>query len=203
MELVLMGLGAYLLGAVPFGVLAARAKGVDLSQVGSGNVGATNVARALGKPTGIAVFVLDVMKGAVPPFVGQQVLKPLPGFGVAEQCLMLGLLAVLGHTCSVFLKFKGGKGVATGLGAVLGTSPIAAAAGFGGFLVLFALTRIVSLSSLVGCVLILVAAVWLRLPVAHLVVYSLLVTYVFWRHRENIKRLLRGEEPKFKSGGVK
>lgn len=203
MELLALGLGAYLLGAVPFGVLAARAKGIDLSQVGSGNVGATNVARALGSKVGIAVFVLDVAKGAVAPLLGQQFLKPLPGIGVAEQCLLVGLLGVLGHTASVFLRFKGGKGVATGLGAVLGTSPIAAAAGFGGFLVLFALTRIVSLSSLVGTLMIMVAAVWLKLPLAHLIVYSLLVVYVFWRHRENIQRLLKGEEKRFKSGAAK
>ncbi|HXH60894.1 MAG TPA: glycerol-3-phosphate 1-O-acyltransferase PlsY [Fimbriimonadaceae bacterium] len=182
---------AYLLGSVPFGVLVARAKGVDIMAVGSGNTGATNVARTLGWGLGIFVFALDVLKGAVPAVATMQVT------GSQDAAVLVGVAAVLGHTLSPFLRFKGGKGVATGLGVLVGSAPIVGGAAFLVFLVLFGITRVVSVSSLVAALAVLVAAWFTKQGTVFFAVFTPLVAYVFYRHRANIGRLLKGEEPKF------
>ena len=126
---------AYFLGGIPFGVVVARAKGVDIMKFGSGNIGATNVMRALGAPLGIFVFVLDVIKGTIPSLAARWLL-PHPWGPVDAQVLWMGagLMAVLGHCLSPYLKFKGGKGVATAFGIGLGCC-----AARGGLAVAFAL----------------------------------------------------------------
>jgi glycerol-3-phosphate acyltransferase PlsY len=143
------------------------------------------------------VFVLDVLKGFFPTW-----LLPLGLVGSnlelsqGDQSLALGACAVIGHTLSPFVGFKGGKGIATGLGALLGTAPVVGATGFGGFLVAFLITRIVSFSSLVGSSTVIVAALLTGQSPLFMVVYGALVAYVFWRHKANIGRLLRGQEPR-------
>jgi glycerol-3-phosphate acyltransferase PlsY len=185
----LLAAAAYLLGSIPFGVLVARAKGVDLRKVGSGNIGATNVARALGKGWAIAVLAADAAKGFVPVWLGRRL--ELPPVAVA----LAGGGAIVGHMFTVFLRGRGGKGVATSLGVALALSPVAAAIGFGVYVVLYATTRLSSLGSLLGVWTFSIVFSLRGGPPGPLVVLALggaaLVTL---RHRQNIGRLLRGEE---------
>ena len=190
MDYAIFALLSYVLGSIPFGVLVARLHGIDLMAVGSGNTGATNVTRALGWKLGLVVFVLDVAKGAVPPIVAFAV------FQNETVAILMGVAAVLGHTFSPFLKFRGGKGVATSLGVLFGSAPIVGAAVFGVFLVLFALTRIVSLSSLSGTACVIIVGLLTHQGWVFFAVFGPLVLYVFVRHRDNIARLIKGEEPK-------
>ena len=190
MTLALLFVGAYLVGSIPFGVLVAKIKGIDLMAAGSGNVGATNVARLLGWRLGILVFILDIAKGTAPVLVAQRIA------GMEDYALLAGLTSVIGHMMSPFLKFKGGKGIATSLGVLFGFAWIAGVAGFGVFLVLFAITRIASFSALLGSLGVLVAGALTRQPWEFFAVFGPLIAYVFYRHRANIGRLLRGEEAK-------
>ncbi|HXJ23800.1 MAG TPA: glycerol-3-phosphate acyltransferase, partial [Polyangia bacterium] len=122
---ILLCVAAYVAGSIPFGVVVARAKGVDLRKVGSGNIGATNVARALGKGWAIAVLLADAAKGLVPVLLGRRL-----GFS-AGAVAAAGLCAIVGHMFTIFLRGRGGKGVATSLGVALAVSPMAALCGFG------------------------------------------------------------------------
>jgi glycerol-3-phosphate acyltransferase PlsY len=180
---------AYVAGSIPFGMLVARAKGIDLRQVGSGNIGATNVARAMGKGWAIAVLVADAAKGFVPVWLSLRF--GLPAWAIAAA----GGAAIIGHMFTVFLRGRGGKGVATSLGVALALSPLSALIGFGAYVVVFATTRLSSLGSLVGiwtfAVLFLLREQAAR-PVMGLALGA--VSLVTLRHRENIARLVRGEE---------
>ena len=190
MNIALVYLGAYLIGALPFGVIIARLRGVDHLSFGSKNPGASNVARALGPWLGLLAFILDVAKGAVPAYVAMQLLDdPRHGLGA-------GVVAVIGHTLSPFLRFRGGKGIATSLGVLVGVAPLVAVYGYGTFLVFFALTRIVSVSSLLGGVAVLASAVLLGKSTEFFILFAPLVMYIFVRHRSNIRRLMKGQEPK-------
>lgn len=201
---------AYLLGSVPFGLLIAKSQGIDLRKVGSGNIGATNAARFLGKKLGALCFLLDVMKGLVPMLL-------VPLLGLAERnagplplalWLLVGCAAVLGHVFPIYLKFKGGKGVATSLGIVLGLWPyytLCGIAAFGVWLVLVLLWRYVSLASIVAAVafpVFLIAAIlafnnWELSQLWPLLVIAVLMSFlVVIRHADNIKRLANGTESK-------
>jgi glycerol-3-phosphate acyltransferase PlsY len=187
----LLCLGAYVIGSVPTGLLVARARGIDIRAVGSGNIGATNVARALGKPWAIFVLLCDALKGFLPVALGRYLLRDLPDWTVA----LAGLAAIVGHMFTVFLRGRGGKGVATSLGVALAISPLAALAGFGAYILAYATTRLSSVGSLLGMWSFpLFAALFggvARPFVALAIGTAVLVTI---RHRENIGRLLRGEE---------
>lgn len=199
MVLVLAYIGAYLVGSIPVGVLFARAKGIDIMSAGSGNIGATNVARVLGKKAGIAVFLLDVLKGVIPPVAFTYLAVPdIGGLTLADHKVLLGVMAIVGHMLSPWLRFRGGKGIATGLGALLGTAPLVGLCAFGVFLVVMAITRIVSISSIFGVIGVLSFG-WFVFPQGTVfkVVYVIVAIYVISRHRSNIQRLLKGEEPKF------
>ena len=190
----LLVLGAYLLGAIPNGLLIARLKGIDLQKVGSGNIGATNVFRCVGKGWGIAAFVLDAVKGFVPAFFFPRLLETAPPWlGLA-----CGIAAVAGHNWPVWLKFKGGKGVSTSAGMLLGIAPAAVGIGFAVFAVVLALSRIVSLGSILAAIAVPAAYLWMngadnRLLAGALVLMGLLVIV---KHRANIGRLLKGTEPR-------
>lgn len=203
---------SYFLGAVPFGYLVGKAKGVDITKVGSGNIGATNTYRALGKSAGLTVFALDVAKGVVPPLVTAWLFRTmpigfvmgdpgepyfLPGDQVLQHQVTVSLLAVLGHSFSPFLKFKGGKGVATGLGTILGIAPLVGLAGFGVFVLVLWALRIVSVASILGSLTVVLTAVLTHQPPLICWVYGLVVTLVIVRHVPNIRRFFRGEEPRF------
>jgi glycerol-3-phosphate acyltransferase PlsY len=183
-------LAAFALGSIPTGVIVARARGVDLRKVGSGNIGATNVGRALGKGWAIFVLIVDALKGYAPAALAARRLPPLAVAGVA-------LAAVLGHMFSVFLKGRGGKGVATSLGAALALSPLAALCCAGVYLLLYAAFRISSVGSLVaisGFPL----ALWLTgdRERAHYAFAAVMAVLVIARHKDNIRRLMRKEELK-------
>jgi glycerol-3-phosphate acyltransferase PlsY len=190
LEYALLAIGSYLLGALPFGFIVAKLCGIDITSVGSGNIGATNVTRVLGWKLGLIVFLLDVAKGAVPPLATVAVTQD------RDVAILMGVVAVLGHTFSPFLKFKGGKGVATSLGVLVGSAPIVGLYGFGAFLLLFVVTRIVSLSSLIAALAVLVLGALTHQSWVFFAVFVPLVGYVFVRHKANISRLLKGEEPK-------
>ena len=141
---VLLCVVAYVAGSIPFGLVIARGKGVDLRAVGSGNIGATNVARALGKGWAIAVLLLDAAKGFVPVMLGKRLGLP------PEHVALAGLAAIVGHMFTIFLRGRGGKGVATSLGVALALSPLAALCGFGLYVVAYLLLRLSSVGSLLG-----------------------------------------------------
>lgn len=191
MAAALMVVSAYLLGSVPTGFLMGYFSGVDVREAGSGNVGATNVARVVGKRQGLITLLVDVAKGFIPAF-----LCDLLGFSIAVTSLA-GLAAFLGHLYPIFLRFRGGKGVATALGVFLGLAPLGAAALMVVFCLIAGVSRIVSLASLSAAV---VAPVflWLFSYSPYVVGLGLLMAVgTIVRHRENIRRLLSGAEPRF------
>lgn len=197
-------LEAYLFGSFPSGYLAGRLSGVDVRQHGSGNIGATNVLRVLGKPWGFAVFVADALNG----FMAVRLAMLLAGqtTSAADYVEFYAIVAaaacVAGHSFPVWLRFKGGKGVATSAGSLAGVTPISAFTIFVVWLIVFKVTRYVSLASIV-------AATALPIVVGILVAmkqtqgtvlfyFSVVMTaLVVWRHRSNISRLLNGTEPRF------
>ena len=191
MLLTALFIGAYILGAIPVGVLVARAKGIDILQFGSGNPGATNVHRALGKWLGLLVFVLDVSKGFIPAVAAFQLT------GSQTLSFWVGMAAVAGHCLSPFLRFKGGKGIATGLGALLGSVPLVALSALGVFILIMILSRYVSLSSLAAATCIVPFGFVFHVEPNVKLALFLLTLFIWFRHWANIKRLLSGSEPKF------
>jgi glycerol-3-phosphate acyltransferase PlsY len=203
---------AYFLGAVPFGLLVARHKGVDPRKAGSGNIGATNVGRLLGARFFAIVFALDLAKGLVPMLAAATVLAlasgPNPSYDAADYALWLtvGFAAIIGHMFSIFIKFKGGKGVATSAGVILGLFPyytVPGIVGVAAFLLLFRRTRYVSLSSMVGAgtfvIAYLIIGLTLNWPVFGsqwplLVFAAIIAGLIIYRHRGNLARLRAGTE---------
>lgn len=183
----------FLVGSFPTGVLAGRLNGIDIRTVGSGNVGATNVFRALGKPWGIATLIVDALKGFLP------VLLLLKAFPEPSWVPTAGALAaVLGHTFSPFLRFRGGKGVATSAGVFLALLPLPTTAALAVFLAVFLPTRIVALGSLSASLALPTAAFWRSglTPASGLA--ALLALLIFLKHIPNIRRLLSGREHGFR-----
>lgn len=187
-------LAAYLLGSVPFGYAAGRLAGVDLRREGSGNTGATNVYRVLGSRWAIPVIVADVLKGLVPVWF-----FPLwDGRGWPHMALVYGVAAISGHVWSVFLRFKGGKGVATAAGAMLALAPVAVAVSILAWIGLALITRVVSIGSLIAAALVPVLAFYEDAPPETILFALGLTVLVWWTHRSNLGRLLRGEELPFR-----
>jgi len=199
------GAASYLLGSIPFGYLLARTKGIDIRRVGSGNIGATNVFRCAGKSLGLLTFSLDVLKGFVPafcfpPFISGMYALP-PGQGLPVLC---ACLAVVGHNWPVYLHFKGGKGVATSAGALLGIAPTATGIGLMAWALLFLLTRYVSVASMLTAVIIagLAWALYFEQGILLPIALTALAALAIWRHKSNIQRLLKGTENRFQFGGT-
>lgn len=190
-------LSAYLAGSIPFGLIMGYwVKGLDVRKHGSGNLGATNVFRVVGKKWGIAVLVLDALKGFLAIcLIGRFMPELSPVVRLA-----LGITAILGHVFPVWLKFKGGKGVATSLGVFLALIPGPAAVTFGLWILIFALSRIISLASLLaaclfpGVIFVMLGGQPER-PI-YFVISLLLMGFISYTHRANIARLVRGEEKK-------
>lgn len=201
---------SYLVGAIPFGWLTAKAvKGIDLRTEGSGNIGATNAARAIGTGWFAPIFALDFLKGFAPtfwlaPFVAK--VWPCPICPALEPVLMAtcGVAAMAGHLFPVYLSFKGGKGVATGAGVVFALSWLAGAAGAALWVVLFFGTRYVSIASVGAAIALPVAQATLDpgKPI-RLALFVGIAAVVVWRHIGNLQRLLRGEEPRVRIGTSK
>ncbi|GBC88519.1 Glycerol-3-phosphate acyltransferase [bacterium HR13] len=193
MDSLLLILFAYLLGSVLFGEHIARAKGVDIRSVGSGNVGATNVGRALGIKYAVLVFLLDTLKGLFPTLLAKLY------FGIDSWTLVfVGIASVIGHVFPIFHSFKGGKAVATSLGVLMGLSPLAGIVCLIIWYAVFKLKGYVSLASLTASAFAPLLLFILGYPFKVLLMSFVIVFLVFCRHRDNIARLLEGREHSFK-----
>lgn len=198
---ILVALGAYLLGSIPTGFLVARARGVDIRTVGSKNMGATNVFRVLGKGPGIFVLVADAAKGwgaiALTRYLIQSHYADggeLPAVGAP---IVAGLFAILGHIYTCWLKFKGGKGIATSAGVMVALVPWALLASLVIWLIAFGVTRYVSVASIAGSG-VLPVATWLTMHDLTLTgITSLVATLVIYKHKGNVQRLRNGTENRF------
>jgi glycerol-3-phosphate acyltransferase PlsY len=187
----------YLLGSIPFGVIVARWKGVDIREVGSGNIGATNVARGLGKGWGALVLFLDAAKGYVPVAWVAHRLPGAPEPLYSGVIALVGFSAVLGHVFPVWLFFKGGKGVATALGVLLAVAPSAALVAGGVYAVAVVVFRIGSIGSLVGTMAALVTVIVQRRPWPIPLLLAALTLLIVYRHTENLRRLFNRTEHRF------
>ena len=183
---------AYLLGAIPFSMIITRVKGVDLRTIGSGNFGATNVYRALGFWYALLVFVLDALKGAFPVWLAMSM------FASPIIHVLIGFTAIIGHSFRLFLGFKGGKGVATAAGVFSVLTPIPFGITFAVVIVVIFLTRLVSVGTLTGCVLLPILLV--QFDASQLLIYlvSVVAFFIVIKHRGNIGRIIQGTENKLK-----
>jgi len=210
---VIVAVAAYLLGSIPTGFLVARAKGIDIRTVGSGNIGATNAMRALGKPAGIFVLLMDALKGYaactfLPPLIFNWLVPHFSGLFRYFQdepvelqirfYVVAGIFAVLGHNYTCWLRFNGGKGIATSAGVYLALAPWALLIAAVVFVLALLATRFVSVGSISAAVA-LPAAVWILPPHNLLlgIVTTVLGLLAIFKHRSNIKRLLSGTEQRF------
>lgn len=194
----------YLLGSIPNGYLAGRAAGVDVRKHGSGNIGATNVLRVLGKPWGLAVFFCDALKGFIAVRTAMSFVLQSPDLApyVEFYAILAAAACVTGHSFPIWLRFKGGKGVATSAGAIFGVMPIAAIAIFLVWVIVFETTRYVSVASVVAATALPIAvAVLIHLGMTQGVVLfyfsAAMTALVVWRHRSNFARLRAGTEQRF------
>lgn len=204
---------AYLVGSIPFGVLLSNTKGVNIQEHGSKNIGATNVGRVLGKKLGLVCLALDALKGAVPVYVvgsmAGLVGQPLVAYSLNSLLLwiVVAIAPLIGHMYSVFLKLRGGKGVATTLGSMLGMWPILTVpilVTCACFVLTLALFRIVSLSSVLAAISLPIAtyfslavqgsSIQVSWPVVAMT--GFITILVIWKHRDNLNRIARGEEPR-------
>jgi glycerol-3-phosphate acyltransferase PlsY len=198
--LIALAVFAFFLGSIPFGVIICRAKGVDIFAIGSGNIGATNVVRAVGPFLGFVVFFLDVAKGLIPGLLSKIVMPDQP-FGIDGQTwsFILGSVAIIGHMFSPWIRFKGGKGIATGLGAMLSSIPLTGLLALVVMIPVTAVSRYVSLGSIIAAL--------STIPISHFVskdspqVMPILILFnivVIVKHRSNIGRIINGTESKFR-----
>ena len=199
---ILIAVAAYLLGSIPMGYLLVRIfRRQDVRTVGSGNIGATNVLRTEGKSLGLATFALDVVKGAAAVLLGAAVAgRVLPTVPPRDVEALAALFAVLGHMFPVWLKFRGGKGVATGFGVFVVAAPLAALGAIALFALVLALTRYVSLGSIIGAASFPVLAYFTvhgQRPAFFVAVQALVALLIIVKHHPNIRRLLAGNEHRF------
>jgi glycerol-3-phosphate acyltransferase PlsY len=188
---VLLIVGAYLLGSIPFGYLLGKLKGIDIRKHGSGNVGATNVARVLGKPYGVLVYILDFLKGFIPTLIAVKL------YGHGDWVVTLvGLAAVLGHMFSIFLGFRGGKGVATASGVLFAINPFLALIVLLVWGIVFKLTGYVSVGSIAAALAAVFLAGIFRLPFNELFLVVIVAVLVLIKHQSNVQRLMEGKELK-------
>ena len=185
---------SYLLGSIPNGLILGKAIwGVDLRQHGSKNIGATNAWRTIGKAGGISIFALDFLKGAVSAYLGLH----LGGSELAG--VLCGILAIAGHSWWVFLSFKGGKGVATGLGVIAALMPTVTLIVFAVWFAIVYFTGYVSLGSIVGAALVPILTLFFGLHTEFLILGLIAAVFIIYRHKSNIERLLNGTESKIKA----
>ena len=187
---------SYVIGSLPSGLILGKTVwNTDLREHGSKNIGATNAWRTIGKKAGIAVFAADFLKGAVAVALGNFFV------GTPIAMVICGLLAIVGHSLSLFLNFKGGKGVATGLGVIAMLMPTVTIIVFLVWLAIVSVTRYVSLGSIVAAALVPVLAKIFDCPTEYALFGLLAAVIIIWRHNGNIKRLLDGTESKIRAGG--
>lgn len=190
MKLFVLGL-AYLMGSIPTGFWIGKLwKGIDVRDYGSGNLGATNVFRVLGKGPGLITLIIDILKGAL-PVLGVERRFPEPWMA-----LLAGLLTIIGHTSSIFVRFRGGKGVATSAGVFGALLPVASLMAFATFAFSFFFTRIVSVSSILAACVLSFAAFFTSPDPLRAYTATVVTGLLIWTHRANLKRLIRGTEPR-------
>ena len=189
--------GAYFIGGIPFGFLIGKMRGVDVRTVGSKNIGATNVFRTVGKKWGLIAFACDVLKGLLPTLAARH-------FAAEPSWLPLcvGVACVVGHMLTPYMKFKGGKGVATAFGMLLGLIPALVGTAFAIFAVVFACSHFISLGSCTAAVF-LAVTIWFPIlgtrgcaDLPQCILVTLISLFIVWKHRSNISRLVRGNENK-------
>jgi glycerol-3-phosphate acyltransferase PlsY len=195
-DLVLAFVAGYLIGAIPFGYLAGRLRGVDLRKAGSGNTGGTNAVRVLGARYGVPVIALDIAKGAVAVVVGDSL-------GGTNGAVVAATAAVIGHAFPVFLGFRGGKAVATGAGAMMALVPWIGVTVFFTWIALVVITRYVSVASIAAALCYWALCVISGQPWAVTAFTVFGAGLVIWRHRANIVRLRNGTEPRFNRGAIR
>ncbi len=205
---ILAGTVAYLMGSIPFGFLIAKTQGVDIRTVGSGNIGATNVFRSVSKKLGVITFALDFLKGycgaALLPLLANAIASaPLEGLVADILPVFCGALTIAGHNWTCFLGFKGGKGIATSAGMLMGLSPLGVSIALSVWFVIFVTTRYVSVASICAA-LTMAVLVWPLHLKTHGVwfpaVLTLLAALAIWKHRSNIARLRAGTESRIEFG---
>lgn len=189
---ILLVIAAYFIGSIPFAYIIVKlVKKIDIRTVGSGNAGATNAARVLGKWGFISVFLLDAFKGFLPVFISRHY------YGESIITLVVAAVVVLGHTYTVFLGFKGGKGVATGAGVFLALAPKEIGIGLVVFIIVFLATKMVSAGSILASITLLIAVCLMSNWFALKVLTAVIVFFVIFKHRSNIVRIIKGEENRF------
>jgi len=196
LDYIMVAVAAYLLGSIPTGFLVAKAKGIDIRSVGSGNIGATNAMRVLGKPAGIFVLLMDAAKGFGAVWLAALLLKQFNANADVETArIIAGIFAVLGHNYTCWLKFKGGKGIATTAGVYLALAPWAVLVGLVVFILAVVFTKYVSVGSIAAAVA-LPATVWIMTPqnIFLGIVSTALGALAIYKHKSNIQRLLAGTE---------
>lgn len=193
---IILSVFAYFIGSVPFGsIIGSKVAGIDITKEGSGNIGATNVARALGLRWGILTFCLDLLKGYIPVYFLMSMFDSYQGWGL----IIFSLAILLGHRFSLFMRFRGGKGVATAFGIFLALSPLAALIAFGFFLFMVFITDYISLGSVTSALLMPFILLFLKKPVEFIITASLMAVLICLAHKDNIVRLINGEERRWKN----
>ena len=205
LPLLIAGFASYLIGSIPAGYIAGRIVGIDIRTVGSGNIGATNVTRVLGKRYGYPVFIVDFLKGFAAVGMSIMIAKRAQPVSIPSELFgVVGAVAcVLGHSFPVWLGFKGGKGVAASVGALFGLTPFVALIAVAVWLIIFYLTRYVSVASMTAALAVPITMLGMMFlgetGGTTLLYFSIcLAAVVIFRHRSNLSRLVRGAEPRFK-----
>ena len=190
-EIFILCLLAYLCGSIPFGVLLAKTQNMDIREHGSGNIGATNVARTMGKKAGLITLAGDVLKGLLVIFIASQ------WFEKTMIIALAGLAVFLGHLYSIFLKFKGGKGVATGLGVLSFAMPLSTLFSAGVFAISLKVSGYVSLSSILAAISLPLLGIFFKMPLSYIYLSTIVALFTLQKHRDNIVRLSQGTEANF------
>jgi len=190
-EILILCLFAYLCGSIPFGMLLAKTQNIDIREHGSGNIGATNITRIMGKKAGFITLVGDVLKGWVIVFLASQWFeKPI-------LIALAGFMVFFGHLYSIFLKFKGGKGVATGLGVFSFIMPLPTLFSSGVFILTLKVSGYVSLSSILAAISLPILGIFFKMPLPYIYLASIVGLFTLQKHHENIIRIVQGTEAKF------
>ncbi|PCJ60893.1 MAG: acyl-phosphate glycerol 3-phosphate acyltransferase [Planctomycetota bacterium] len=203
-EIAIIILSSYMIGSIPVGYLVCKSKGIDIREVGSGNIGATNVGRALGTKWKIITLFVDAFKGGICVYLTQQYFEKAGGIQQDVYPIIAGMSAIAGHNWTIFLKFKGGKGVATSAGAMSCLAPIPLLVGIAAYLIVVKISKYVSLGSMISTFVVVLCIIFD--PYTHwkdqlfLIIYATIIwLLVLLRHKDNIKRLINGEESKIVS----
>ena len=190
-EIFILCLLAYLCGSIPFGLLLAKTQNMDIREHGSGNIGATNVARTMGKKAGLITLAGDVLKGSLVVFIASQWFENTMVISLA------GLAVFLGHLFSIFLKFKGGKGVATGLGVLSFAMPLSTLCSAGVFAICLKVSGFVSLSSILAAISLPLLGIFFKMPLPYIYLSTIVALFTLQKHHDNIVRLTQGTEANF------